>query len=393
MNMARFIVPWEDQNADYVNHKGEYDERSAFVLREGNVEGGEYVAQFERDFASYCKRKYAISVGSGSDAISLALQALALSDDDEVITAANSGCPVPLAIVRGGGVPVLVDIEKTSFNMDPLLIEKAISPRTRVIHAQHGYGIPCEIDAICEIAKAHKLILLEDIAVAVGAEYKGRRAGEWGDVVVCSFTAGKALSSWTPAAGMVLTDLPDMANRIRTLGSFGQRRLTNGDHIPEEFAITDRLCVELGMNSRLGALQAGILDVKLKYYNDSLSRKREIAQQYREMLKKLPVVLPACQDVPNLHPVYRGYVIGTVTRNCVYGMLRTRGIEARIHYTPPVHLQPALAYLGYKYGDFPIAEEMARRMISLPIHPEMGDKQVSKNGSFGACESIRGMFR
>lgn len=374
--MAHFKIPWADEVAQYQEHKDEFDRKIARVIREENVESGEYVAQFEMNFAKYCRRQHAVSIGSGSDAISLALQALDLSASDEVITVANSGCPVPLAIVRAGGMPVLVDIEKTSFNIDPLKIEKAISPRTRVIHAQHGYGIPCEIDAICEIAEAHDLILMEDIAVAVGAEYKGRRAGEWGDVVVCSFTAGKVLSSWTPAAGMVLTDSLNLAKRIRTLSNFGQRGVEGKDYLPEEFASTDRICVELGINSRLGALHAGILDVKVKYYNDALSKKREIANKYREMLKKFPVVLPACQDMPNLHPVYRGYVIETASRNCVYRMLRARGIEVRIHYTPPVHLQPALAYLGYDYGDFPIAEEMARRMISLPIHPQMGETQV-----------------
>jgi dTDP-4-amino-4,6-dideoxygalactose transaminase len=374
--MTRFIVPWEDEHAEYLRRKDQFDKIIAFVVREGNVEDGEYVTQFERNFAHYCRRRHAVSVGSGSDAISLSLQAVGLSSGDEVITVANSGCPVPLAIIRGGGIPVFVDIEKETFNIDPAQVEEAITPRTRVIHAQHGYGIPCRIDALLQIAKAHNLFLMEDIAVAIGATYEGRRAGEWGDIVVCSFTAGKVIPSWAPGAGMVLTDSLKVANKTRALSNFGQRQLCNEDEIPEEFGLANRVCVELGANSRLGALQAGILDVKLRYYDDALNRRREIAAQYRELLKDLPVVLPPCQNAPHLLPAYRGYVIETAARNCVYERLRKRGIEVRVHYMPPVHLQPALAHLGYQYGDFPVAEGMARNMMSLPVYPEMEEAQV-----------------
>ena len=374
--MTAFRIPWTNEGAQYQAHRDEFDEVIAFVVHEGDVENGKYVAQFETDFAHYCRRKHAVSVGSGSDAISLSLQAVGLSSGDEVITVANSCCSVPLAIIRGGGIPVLVDIEKETFNIDPGHVEEAITPRTRVIHAQHGYGIPCKIDALWEIAKKHSLVLMEDIAVAVGATYEGRRAGEWGDIAVCSFTAGKVLSSWAPGAGMVLTDSPTVANKVRALGHFGQRRLREGDAILEEFGVARQLCVELGMNSNLGALQAGILGVKLRYYGDALKRRQEIAAQYRELLEDLPVALPPCQKATNLVPAYRGYVIETPARNCVYERLRERGIEVRVHYTPPVHLQPALAHLGYQYGGFPIAEGMARNMMSLPVSPEMEEEQV-----------------
>lgn len=374
--MTHFRIPWTDEDAQYQAHRGEFDEIIAFVVREGNVEDGEYVAQFERNFAHYCRRRHAVSVGSGSDAISLSLQAVGLSSGDEVVTVANSCCSVALAIIRGGGIPVFVDIEKETFNIDPAQVEEAITPRTRVIHAQHGYGIPCRIDALSEIAKAHSLVLMEDIAVAIGATYEGRRTGEWGDIVVCSFTADKVLSSWAPGAGMVLTDSLAVANKVRALGHFGQRQLCEENEVLQEFAVARQLCVELGINSHLGALQAGILGVKLRRYDDALDRRRKIAAQYRELLKDLPVALPPCQSAPNLHPAYRGYVIEMAKRNCVYEKLRKYGIEARIHYVPPVHLQPALAHLGYQYGDFPVAEGMARNMMSLPVYPQMEEAQV-----------------
>jgi len=379
--MMDFKVPWADEYAQYQAHKDQFDEAIAFVVREGKIESGDYVSQFEAHFARFCERRHAISLGSGSDAISLSLQALDLSTGYEVIMAANSCCSVPLAILRSCGTPVIVDIEKETFNIDPARIEEVITPRTRVIHAQHAYGVPCKIDALSDIAKAHDLVLMEDISVAVGATCGERNVGSWGDVVVCSLTADKVLSSWAPGAGIVITDSLGVANKTRELSHFGQRSRREEDKVPPEFAATTQLCVEPGMNSHLGALQAGILNIKLKHYSDALCRRREIAEQYRRLLRDLPVTLPPTWDTANLRPAYRGFVIEIVTRNCVYEELRKRGIEVRIHYLPPVHLQPALAHLKYEYGEFPIAEGMASRMISLPLYPEMDETQVRMVGS------------
>jgi len=369
-------VPWMDRTAQYLEFRSEFDAAIGRVLESGDYELGEDVFAFEKEFAEYCGRSYAVSVGSGSDAIDLSLRAWGIGPGDEVISVANSCCSVPLAVLRSRANLVLVDIDEETYNLDPAKVEEAITPSTRVILAQHGQGIPCEIDTIIDIAERHKLRVIEDGTVALGARYKGRPIGIWGDVAIYSFAAGKMLGSFTNGAGIVVTDSQELADKVRISAHYGQRDQHPGDAVPRQFSQTRIVCSELGYNSHIGSLQAAILRVKLRHFKQWIERRKAKATLYENLLKGLPIVLPPGLNPPDMEPVYRGYLVQVEHRDQVLKRLNEEGIEARLLYLPPVHLQPAFRNLGYRLGDFPVTERVSQRMISLPIYPEMSNEQI-----------------
>jgi len=371
-------VPWMDHRAQYYAIKDEVDKLIQRVLESGEYGMGEDVYAFEREFAVYCGTSYGVSVGSGSDAILLSLLALGVGRGDEVISVANSCWSVPLAIAHSGANIVLVDIEEQTYNIDPAKIEERITPHTRVILAMHGHGIPCDIRAIIEIARRHDLNVLEDGSVATGARYEGQRVASFGDVGVFSFGHGKMLTSYSNSAGIVVTNSQEIATRVRMLARYGTRPQEGGDEVPEEYSQTGSVCAALGYNSHLGSLQAAILRVKLRMLDPWLEQRRAKASLYKQLLSDLPIVTPAIPE--NVEPVYRGYLIRVDRRKRdeIFNELKGRGIGVRLLYLPPVHLQPAFRYLGYKEGDFPVTEKVSQEMISLPIYPELTEHQVEE---------------
>ncbi|NLE76221.1 MAG: DegT/DnrJ/EryC1/StrS family aminotransferase [Chloroflexi bacterium] len=369
-------IAWVDRAAQYQAMKPAIDAAIQRVLASGVYEDGEEVHAFEREFAAYIGRRFAVSVGSGSDAIMLTLKAWGLGPDDEVISPANSCQSVPLAIAHSGARIVLADIEERTCNIDPASVEAAISPRTRVILAMHGHGIPCEIDPLMDIARRHGLKLLDDATVATGARYRGQRLGSLGHAGVFSFGHGKMLTAPMNGAGIVLTDSEETAAQVRTLARYGTRPLRDDDDVPAPYRLSGSACVELGYNSCLGSLQAAVLRAKLPGLDPWLERRRTVAQRYHEGLQGLPVVTP--DPPPYMEPVYRGYLVRLPRRDQVFHALKAQGIGVNLLYLPPVHLHPAFRYLGYREGDFPVTERVARQMLSLPLYPEMTNDQVDQ---------------
>jgi len=369
-------VPWMDRTAQYLEFRSEFDAAIRRVLESGDYELGEDVFAFEKEFAEYCGRSYAVSVGSGSDAIDLSLRAWGIGPGDEVISVANSCCSVALAVLRSGVSLVLVDIDERTYNLDPAKVEDAITPNTRAILAQHGHGIPCEIDTIMDIAQRRKLKVIEDGTVALGARYKGRPIGIWGDVAIYGFGAGKMLGSFTNGAGIVVTDSQELADKVRILAHYGQRTQHPKDAVPRQFSQSGTVCSELGYNSHIGSLQAAILRVKLRHFEKWIKRRKAKAKLYANLFEGLRIILPPGLNPPNIEPVYRGYLIQVENRDQVLNRLNEQGVQARLLYLPPVHLQPAFRVLGYRLGDFPVTERLSQRMISLPIYPEMSDAQI-----------------
>jgi dTDP-4-amino-4,6-dideoxygalactose transaminase len=369
-------VPWLDGAFEYRALRDEMDLVVRRILESGQYELGEEVYAFEREFAAYCGRKYGVAVGSGSDAIFLTLQAIGVGPGDEVISVANSCYSVALAIVRSGGHLVLADIEKGSCNIDPRDLERRIGPRTRAVVALHGYGIPCDIQAVVEVARRHDTMVIEDGSVSAGAVVGGSRVGSFGPVSVFSLGPAKVLTSVVPGAGIVVTDSQALASKVRILSHYGQRELRASDCVPPAYRQTGIVCGEQGCNSHLGSLQASLLRIKLRQLDGWLETRRERARLYERLLQDLPAMTLRVPD--DTKAVYRGYLIRVPDRDRVYRQLRSRGIDARLLYLPPVHLQPAFDYLGYGEGDFPETEKLCREMISLPLSSGHSVSQVKR---------------
>jgi dTDP-4-amino-4,6-dideoxygalactose transaminase len=332
------------------------------ILKNGDFVLGKTVESFEGKLAAYCGAKYAISVNSGTDALVLTLKALEIKNGDEVITSPFTFFATAEAIASVGATPVFADIDPRTFNIDADKIEEKISPRTKAIMPVHIFGQPAEIEKIMEIARAHKLAVIEDAAQAIGAEYKNKKIGSVGDFTCFSFYPTKNLSACGDG-GAILTNTETLAQKIKTLRNHGSSPAQKYLH---EY---------IGMNSRLDAIQAAVLSIKLKYL-DSWNKKRiAIARCYRKELKNTGDIILPYQDPGSKH-VYHQYTIRTKERNALAEYLKAKGIASAIYYSIPLHLQPALNYLGYKKGDLPEAEKASQEVLSLPIYPELNfDKQ------------------
>jgi dTDP-4-amino-4,6-dideoxygalactose transaminase len=347
-------VPFLDLKATYLELQPNIDEAVKRVLESGWYILGEEVDSFEREYASYCEAKYCVGLANGLDALHLALLALGVVEGDEVIVPSNTYIATWLAVSQCGAIPIPVEPNMLTYNMDPDRIEAAITSRTKVILPVHLYGQPVDMDPILDIARKHDLKVLEDGAQAHGARYKGKRLGAHGDVVAWSFYPGKNLGAYGDG-GAITTDDPEIADRIRVLRNYGSR---------VKYVNEVR-----GFNSRLDTLQAAILRVKLQHLDSSNELRRKIATQYLAGLADAGLVLPFVPDWAE--PVWHLYVIQHTQRDQLAKQLEASGVATMIHYPIPPHLQSAYQVLGYERGDLPISERIHNQVLSLPIGPAM----------------------
>jgi dTDP-4-amino-4,6-dideoxygalactose transaminase len=344
---------------------GEILDGAAFI-------GGPYVASFEENLARYTGAAYAVGVANGTDAITLALRAMGIEPGDEVITAANTFYATVEAIVHAGGSPVLVDVDPITATLDPELVERAITSRTRFVIPVHLYGQPASMDEISALADHYGLKVLEDAAQALGATYHNERVGSLGHAAAISFYPGKNLGACGDA-GAVTTDDPDIAANIRALRDHGQR--DKNDH---------RL---VGYNSRLDALQAAALDVKLRHLDDWSGARRQVAAGYNRHLAHLDIELPV--ELPDRTHVYHLYVITHEQRDSLREKLAADGIQTGIHYPTPIHLTEPFRHLGKGPGAFLESERRSRTSLSLPMYPHMS--QAEQEAVCLSVEAFLGM--
>lgn len=353
-------VPFLDLKQQYNSIDDEILNEISKVIRDTAFSGGPFVSQFEKSFASFCENDYAIGVGSGTEALWLALMAFGIGPGDEVITTANTFIATAEAISLCGAQPVLVDIDEKTFNMDPSCLEEAISDYTRAIIPVHLYGQMADMFPIMEIAKKHNLIVIEDSCQSHGARYHDHVAGSIGDAGCFSFYPGKNLGAFGEA-GAVVTRHASIAEGIALLRDHGQ---------PQKYH--HKL---IGMNSRMDGIQAAILNVKMKYLPNWNRLRAKAAWKYEQQLGEIEEILLPHETEYGRH-VYHIYAIRTANRNDFMDYLRDRDISCGIHYPIPVHLQEAYQFLGYRKGSFPVTEKCAAELVSLPMFPELTDLQI-----------------
>lgn len=324
---------------------------------------GPEVAALEKEIAEYSGTKFAIGCASGSDALLLALMALDLQPGDEVVTTPFSFFATASAITRLGGVPRFVDIDPQTYNIDPSLIEAAITPRTRAIMPVHLYGHCSDMDATLAIAARNGLPVVEDAAQAIGAEDKGRRAGSMGQIACFSFYPTKNLGG-AGDGGMLVTNDAGLAERLRRLRVHGGATEYHHD--------------EVGINSRLDSIQAAILRVKLKYLDEWSAARRKKAEFYTELLAEadLPIEIVPPFVAPTSRHIFHQYVVRIPEhRDAIMKHLAQHGVGSKIYYPVPLHLQQCFAFLGYRMGAFPEAERAALETLALPCFPELTTDQ------------------
>jgi len=331
------------------------------VLDSAVFVGGKEVEGLEKEVAKFCGVKYAVGVNSGTDALFLSLKAIAIGKGDEVITTPLTFIATAEVIAALGARPVFVDIDPKTFNIDPLKIEKAITKKTKAIIPVHLFGQMADMLDIMKVARKYKLFVVEDAAQAIGAEYKGRKAGTMGDLGCFSFFPSKNLGAYGDG-GMVITNNKKLADKIRLLRNHGSSPANKYKNLV------------LGTNSRLDAIQAAILRVKLKYLVKWSKERAKKADYYSKNLKSVgDIVVPKTE--PGRTHIFHQYTIRTKLRDKLQKHLKENNIPTMIYYPLPLHLQPAFKYLGHRKGDFPESEKTAREVLSLPIFPEITKRQ------------------
>jgi dTDP-4-amino-4,6-dideoxygalactose transaminase len=322
---------------------------------------GEKLKHFERSYANFNHTQHCVGVSNGLDALILALEALGVGKDDEVIVPSNTYIASVIAITTVGATPVFVEPRMETYNINPELIEEKITKKTKAIMPVHLYGQACEMDYIMKLAEAYKLVVVEDNAQAHGSSYKGKLTGSFGHANGVSFYPGKNLGALGDA-GAVTTNDEALAEKIKALRNYGSQKKYHNEYV--------------GLNRRLDELQAAFLSVKLQYLDQWTQERKEIAKEYDERLINSGLVLPQCAE--HADHVYHLYVVRTNKRDELQEHLSDNGIGTLIHYPIPPHLQKAYKHLGYKQGDFPIAEELAKTMISLPLWVGMQESDIEK---------------
>jgi dTDP-4-amino-4,6-dideoxygalactose transaminase len=353
-------VPFLDLKAQYESIKHEVAAAIQQVLEKTAFAGGPFVAQFEKEFSAFCRTRHCIGVGSGTDALWLALLALGVGPGDEVITVPDTFIATAEAISYCGARPVFVDVEEETYNMNPNLLEAAITPRTKAVIPVHLFGQMADMDPIMVIARRHNLRVVEDASQAHGAEYKGRIAGSIGDAGCFSFYPGKNLGAYGEA-GAVVTDNADLDQKIRMLRDHGQaKKYYHG---------------LIGWNARMDGFQGAILSVKIKNLPSWNEARRKNAGLYDELLGAINgVVIP--RESPGNKHVYHIYAIRIPNQDALIKALAEKDIHCGIHYPIPLHLQDAYKDLGIKKGSFPVAEKVSSEFVSLPMFPELGEDQI-----------------
>lgn len=352
-------IPLVGLFAQYQQIKTDVDLAIEKVINSCQFVGGEEVLQFEEEFAAYCEVDACVGVGNGTDAIYLALRALGIGKGDEVITVSHTFIATAEGITMAGANPVFIDIKEDTMLMDPALIEAAITPRTKAIIPVHLYGQTCEMDSIIEIARRRGLKVIEDAAQAHGARWLGKRAGSMGDAGCFSFYPGKNLGAFGDAGGVVSND-PTLIERIRIIANHG--------------SVTKYLHEVEGVNSRLDGLQAAILRIKLRRVDEWNRQRRKHAGYYLEALKNSQLGTVAVHE--HAEPVWHLFVIRTKERDELQKRLAAEGIATGIHYPTPLHLQSAYARLNMPAGSLPVAEHIAKEIVSLPMYPELTSTQL-----------------
>ena len=354
-------VPFLDLKAQYKTIKDEISAAINEVIENTAFAGGPFVAKFENEFAKFCGTKHAIGVGNGTDALWASLVALGIGAGDEVITTPNTFIATAEAISLSGATPVFVDIDEQTHNMNPALIEAAITTKTKAIIPVHLFGQPADMDPIMAIAEKHGLKVVEDACQAHGAEYKGRKAGSIGAAGCFSFYPGKNLGAYGEGGGIVTND-EALAAKIRMFRDHGQAKKYYHDII--------------GWNARLDGIQGAVLNVKLKYLSDWNEARRRHARDYTAGLSAVKdVIVP--QEAQYAKHVYHIYALRVQDRDKFMAYLNEKGIACGIHYPIPLHLQNAYAFMQKGPGSFPVAEKCAAEYVSLPMFAELTDEQVA----------------
>ncbi len=346
------------------------------VLRSGNYIMGQKNKTLEQQIARVCGAKHGIGVANGTDALILALWALDIGPGDEVITTPFTFAATIEAIAMRGAKPVFVDVDEKTFNIDPKAVEKVITPKSKAIIPVHLYGQSSDMDPIMDLADRYALKVVEDNAQAIGATYKGKPTGSFGDAACISFYPTKNLGACGDA-GMIVTSNDQLAERLRCLRAHGSKQRYFHE--------------ELGVNSRLDEIQAAILLIKLRHLDDWTEKRRAIAGKYFEALKNVPgIILPNAAVKADYRHVWHQYTIrvqetnfgttGATMRQQVIDGLAKRGIGSMCYYPVPLHVQQAFQHYGYKQGDFPITERLAGEVLSLPMFPELNDREIQAVG-------------
>lgn len=353
------MIPFLDLSAPYIELKEEIDAAVSRVLNSGWFIGGEEVEKFEEEYAEYCNADFAIGVANGLDALHLALKAMGVRPGDEVIVPSNTYIATWLAVSQCGAIPVPVEPDPVTSNIDSTLIEAAITEKTKVLLPVHLYGQPADLDRIMSIAKRYSIRVLEDAAQAHGARYNDINIGSHGDAVAWSFYPGKNLGAMGDG-GAVTTSNPEIADRIRTLRNYGSKK--------------KYVNIERGFNSRLDPLQASILRVKLSHLDAWNERRTLIAQYYLKNLEKTSLILP---QVPKWAlPAWHLFTIQHDNRDAIQSTLQAKGVSTLIHYPIPPHMQAAYQDLEYEPEKFPIAKAAAEKTLSLPMGPHLTAEQA-----------------
>jgi len=353
-------VPFLNLRAAHDPIKAEILSAIQEVIESSAFAGGSFVARFDQEFAAFCQTKHSIGLGSGTEALWLPLLALGVGHGDEVITVPSTFMATAEAITYCGAKPVFIDIDEQTYTMDPALLERAITPRTKAIIPVHLFGQVADMDPIMEIARRHGIPVIEDACQAHGAEYKGRRAGSIGIAGAFSFYPGKNLGAMGEA-GAVTTNDSALKARIETLRDHGQHKKYHHSMV--------------GWNARMDGMQAAVLSIKLKRLEDGNAARRANAEHYHSLLStENKLCLPREND--DRKHVYHLYSVRTQNRDAVIEALAKRSIACGIHYPIPVHLQEAYKELGLGKGSFPVSEKCAEEFISLPMFPELNKDQI-----------------
>lgn len=364
-------IPYLDLPAQIRGLRKEIDAALARTLDHCSFCLGPDVAQFEKDFARFCGAEHCVGFNSGTSALHVALLALGIGPGDEVITTPFTFVATSWAISYTGAKPVYADIDDATFNLNPALIEKAITPRTKAILPVHLYGQPFDVDAVLDICRKHQLPLIEDACQSHGAKYKGRIVGTFGEFSAFSFYPGKNLGA-CGEGGALVTNRADLAAHARSLREHGSTRRYYHD--------------EIGFNYRMEGFQGAVLGVKLKHLQKWTAERRRVARRYSELLARTPLKLPRQAD--DAECAWHLYVVRHPRRDELKKILEDNRVGCAVHYPIPLHLQKAYAGLGHKPGDFPVAEKAANECLSLPIYPELTDAQIQR-----VAEVVKNFFK
>ena len=352
-------IDFANLQLQYQKYKDEIDKNIQKVLNRSNYIMGEEISLLEEKLCEFAGAKYSVACGSGTDALILSLLALDIKHDDEIITTPFTFIATAEVIALLGAKPVFVDIDETTYNIDPSKIEEKITDKTKAVICVSLYGQPCDMDEINKVAKKHDLKVIEDAAQSFGAVYKDKRSCDLSDIGCTSFFPAKPLGCYGDG-GAVFTDNEALAIKMKQLRVHGQDRRYHHKYI--------------GTGARLDTIQAAVLLAKLPHYEDEIRLRDEVAKRYTEVLKNTDVITPVVKD--DRTSVWAQYSIRVKNRDTLQQKLKEAGIPTAVHYPMPLHLQECFSYLGYKKGDFEIAEKVSKEIMSLPMNPFLKDEEI-----------------